>query len=140
MMEELNNSRKRSVGSPLGQSGGRAVQTGKREMEAFRECPQYAGCSAPLCPLDSDMRERFALPDEPECGALRKTREAIAARYADLPTGGLTDREIVRDRLSAARKERWAALPAEVRAEHLARLEAARVARQGSKGVSPDSV
>lgn len=88
-------------------------------MQAYRECPSYSRCNAPLCPLDEDMRKRWALEGEEECRATRRVRLEIAARYPNLPTGGLTDKEIARDKRRALAKARWEALSEEERAKRL---------------------
>lgn len=34
---------------------------------AMRECPRYATCSAPICPLDPDWRGRCHMPGDRVC-------------------------------------------------------------------------
>ena len=87
--------------------------------EPFKECPSFYSCSCNVCPLDFDMAKRFALPEEEECRAHRPTRVAIAARYPDLPTGGLTYAEVARDARRSKARERWAAMSPEERAKRL---------------------
>ncbi len=99
----------------------------------FHECPSFENCGANECPLDFMMLERFSLPGEADCRARRATRIAIAARYPDLPTGGLTRAEIVHDRQSALRKARWAALPPEEQVRRLAALADIRLKRAASR-------
>jgi hypothetical protein len=95
-----------------------------RRYQAFYDCPRYPVCGAPICPLDVQMLERFGDPDENGgCAARRATRVAIAARYPDLPTGGLTHAEIARDRRRAAAKARWEALSPEEQARRVGRLK-----------------
>jgi len=81
------------------------------------ECPRFQRCSCNDCPLDYQMGKRGpVLGSDPKCKATRSTRVAIAARYPELPTGGLKRAEIVSDKRSAAAKARWDALPPEEQA------------------------
>jgi len=79
--------------------------------EPYTECPRFAECSAPKCPLDPDVERRDVQPGEPKCTARRATREAIAAAHPDvvLPWRGLLPRERRRDAAKAA----WDSLPAD---------------------------
>ncbi|WP_324095423.1 hypothetical protein [Candidatus Binatus sp.] len=95
--------------------------------QPFNECPRFQRCSCNDCPLDYQMGKRGpVLRSDPKgsapigavslCKATRSTRVAIAARYPELPTGGLKHAEIVSDKRSAAGKARWDALPTEEQA------------------------
>jgi hypothetical protein len=87
--------------------------------EPFRECPSFFHCGVNQCPLDSTMQRREVLPADHDqrCKATRATREAIAARYPGLlPSGGLTWREVARDKRQAAKQAWYAALSPEEQA------------------------
>ena len=102
-----------------------------RETNPMFLCPRFPRCSAPRCPLDLAIATRWAVPGEAECSARRSTREAIAARYAELTTGGLTPKETSREKRRAA----FAALPAEAQERRRARLAEARALKHG--GITP---
>ena len=70
------------------------------------------------------MLSRFALPGEMTCRAQRKAREAIALKYPDMPTKGLTHAEVARDARRAAARARWAALSPEEQARRLSATKA----------------
>lgn len=61
----------------------------------MQECPSFNDCSAPKCPLDSDIDERSPrLPGEDKCKAHKPTRQRIARKYSELlPYKGLTKKE-----------------------------------------------
>jgi len=41
-------------------------------MVSMRDCPKYANCSVPVCPLDDDWRERTQMNYEPVCFYLQE--------------------------------------------------------------------
>ena len=88
------------------------------DLSAMKECPRFNTCSCNLCPLDFAIAERWPQDDEQDCMARRATREAIAARHPGLPTGGLTRREVARDK----RRAQWNALSPEERKARLSKL------------------
>ena len=94
----------------------------KTNREPSYECPSYRTCSANQCPLDPDMLKRFSLPGEADCRTRRSIRTMIAARFPDLPTGGLNKAEMARDVRRALAKKRWEAMTPEERARRLAKL------------------
>ena len=52
--------------------GGSATQRGHDSKSTFAvcKCPRYSSCSAPICPLDPDWRDRAHLHGERICGLL----------------------------------------------------------------------
>jgi len=91
-----------------------------RDRSPMYQCPRYDHCGAPVCALDMQMLDRGGShPGEAECSARRATRLAIAARYLDLPTGGLTLAEVAKDARRARAKARWAAMTPEERENRL---------------------
>ena len=81
----------------------------------FEECYKFSGCSCNVCPLYPEAHKRQAFPGEERC----KAREAIAAKYPELLSGGgLLPREVKSDRARA----RWAALPEAERLRRMAGL------------------
>jgi hypothetical protein len=70
------------------------------------------------------MFKRRILKSDPEqkCRAWRPTRAAIAAKYHDLPTAGLTLKEVARDERRAKARQRWDALSPGEREIKLSRL------------------
>jgi len=95
------------------------------------QCPSFPRCSAPLCPLDIAVATRWAVPGEADCGARRSTREAIASRFPELITGGLTPKEISSEKRRAA----FRALPIEEQERRRARLAEARALKHA--GITP---
>jgi hypothetical protein len=63
----------------------------------MEECPQFGTCSAPLCPLDTEIEKRIWYSGEPVCkktgfGALRWLRKQrkfsrgrVPKKYSDTP-------------------------------------------------------
>lgn len=91
-------------------------------MTAYLECPQFDSCSVNGCPLaDSQFTN---LPDDPEreCRARTSTRQAIAEKH-NLSNGGLTRREILREKRRQASKAMWDALPEEEKQKRIANLK-----------------
>lgn len=58
------------------------------------DCPHYDTCSAPICPMDSDWRQRNMLKDEQVCLYIRK-----ASRGEDVPVS----LEVVKAQIAAHR-------------------------------------
>jgi hypothetical protein len=91
-------------------------------LPAFMSCPHYHSCSANDCPLDPDAAmhggRRFSLPGEEVCRARRRVRERVAAG-AGLPPGFAL---LLHERVRAARRAAWKALPAEERKRRAAGL------------------
>lgn len=82
----------------------------------WEECSSFDDCSVNACPLHPDYLKFTTSPYDPEtkCKALRRTREAIAARHPGLlPTQGVLTRELTKDKRSLASKARWDALSEE---------------------------
>lgn len=95
---------------------------------AYNDCPSFNGCGCNQCPLDIHMHERWVLPGEDECRAQRSTRLKIAAKYPDLPTGGLTLAEVARDQRRAKWRANWDRLTPEQQAAKQAVFQRGRAA------------
>jgi len=93
-------------------------------MEPYKDCPRFEKCSVNCCPLDIEARSRVSLPDDPdtECRARIVTRKLIALKYG-LMNKGMTEKEIIRERRSKARKAWWNSLPEEEKQRRLANLK-----------------
>lgn len=66
------------------------------DLMPYQECPSFIRCSAPLCPLDPDIKSRVKLPNEEKCRANKPTRMKIGSKYPELlPYGGLTKRQFL---------------------------------------------
>jgi hypothetical protein len=105
----------------------------ERNAEPFHECPRFFRCALNQCPLDAAMMKRviLAADHDQQCKAQRAAREAIAAKYPGLlPTGGLTLREVARDKRRAAAKARFEALSPEQKAKLAEGAERLRQYRQ----------
>lgn len=56
--------------------------------QAIRACPRWGRCSANICPLDPDWRERSHAPGEPVCGlALEAAKSGADERLAGYVSG-----------------------------------------------------
>ncbi|MBU1091887.1 hypothetical protein KKA27_03450 [Patescibacteria group bacterium] len=62
-----------------------------KDENPMKNCPRFSFCSAPICPLDPDWKNRTYLPGEPICG-LSKSRRTLLGK--DLPNKGLFKREL----------------------------------------------
>lgn len=81
----------------MGRRGERVmIPKKKKEYEPgpMELCPSYARCSANICPLDPDVRDRKHVPGDKKCRATKPTRLKIAAQFPQLlPYKGFTSRE-----------------------------------------------
>jgi len=57
----------------------------------MEQCPSFEGCSAPKCPLDQFMTQRFYYLGEPKCVANLSTRVRLGK---DLPNLGVLPRQL----------------------------------------------
>jgi len=68
----------------------------------MRLCPKFSSCSAPLCPLDIDMKKRTRLVGEKNC-TLSKNKRLLLGK--DLLWKGLTKKEIAGEQIWNSRGE-----------------------------------
>ena len=62
--------------------------------QPFNHCPSFSRCSASLCPLDPEIRQRNRLTGEEKCRAKKSTRRKIGEKYSNLlKYKGLTIKE-----------------------------------------------
>lgn len=77
------------------------------EPSAMELCPNFNVCSANICPLDPDVKERAYVPNEEKCRAKKPTRLKIAENFLELlPFKGFTAREWAGRRTWANRNPR----------------------------------
>ena len=105
-------------------------------MTAYLDCPQFELCSVNDCPLADGFFQ--CLPEDPEteCKARISTRQAIAKKY-NLSNGGLTRREILREKRRQASKARWDALPEEEKQKRIANLK---LGQNATKQVTKEAI
>jgi len=77
-------------------------------IQPYEDCPRFQKCNVNVCPLDSDINDKFLLEGEDKCRVEKPTRLRIGSKYSYLlPHQGFTKREV-------HNKEKWdAKSPAE---------------------------
>lgn len=69
-----------------------ASQRGKENtLSPYHQCPRFNICSANVCPLDPDKRQRNFIPGESVCTLAKSIRLKLGE---SLPWKGLTSREL----------------------------------------------
>lgn len=88
-------------------------------LESMKYCARFDFCSAPKCPLDILISQKFQDSDDPKCEMAKATRHKYWESMPDtlkqmLPCEGYFESEF--NRMRSAR-ERWLALPEQKKAE-----------------------